>query len=415
MFPTHGEAMCKGGKMMDGKLKSPRSKRWRTIAIVLLVALAAAAGWGGYKIYPFVRAAPIAEAEAEAMMASYEKIASEIENRPAADREAFEKLGLQWKERLKAVEDRMTLFDKCPALPEGFSLETEPFLNEFSKLSAAVAGIVDDGFVWKQGFSFDAEIMNFLQARQWAYWEIASAYLDAKSDKLIEAMIRVNRVKNVVATMYETPVLIHMMMGVAIETIMYRGMAAIIPHLNEEELLQMADSFQDQPNITEAFKAAIKMEAVWVSNNLEHFKSASDPNDLSNMTNMEIPKPLRFLMLKFYTKFLLHRERNFYLALVRKTLAMIDSGEISKDPPWTEFNERRYNSLTALVMWPNYSKLFQRAEAVRTRRANFVKALRSEAALSIEDRQTERRYPFDDKSSLTIGPEIGCVKKDATP
>ncbi len=400
--------------MMDGKQKSSKSSRWRTIIIVLLVALAAAAAWSGYKIYPFVRAAPITEAEAEAMMASYNEIASEIENRPAADREAFEKLGLQWKERLKAVEDRTPQFDKCPALHEGFGLETEPFLIEFSKLSGAVAGIVDDGFVWKQEFSFDAEIMNFLQIRQWAYWEIASAYLDAKSDKSIEAMVKVNRVKNVVATMYETPILIHMMMGVAIESIMYQGMAAIIPHLNEEELSQMADSFQDQPNITEAFIAAIKMETVWVSNNLEQFKNKPDPDVVQQMTDINIPKPLRSLIVKAYSKFLLHRERNFYLALVRNTLAMVDSGEISEDPPWVEFNEGGYRSFTALVMWPNYSKLFQRAQAVRTRRTNFIKALRSEAALSVEDRLAERQYPFDDEGSLHIGPEIGCVKKDAT-
>ncbi len=394
--------------------KSPAESRFpqkRKILIPLFIVLIVVIGYGIYKVYPYLRATPISNTEAAAIIADCKAPAAEIQSRSGADREAVEKLFESWKDKFKAVEDETPDMDECPIVPDDFSYDTAPFLKEFGELSAEMAGIVDDGFVWKQEFNYDSDVMNFYQVRQWVKWELASAFLNAKSDQTPEVIAKITRVQNVIAALYDAPALIHLMIGVALEDFMYRGVAAAIPYLDSEELHQLADSFQKQADIKETFKTSLRLEAAWFVNTLEYLKTDKRALDmLTNTKESGIPQPVASAMHKFYKAFMLDREVNYYMGLLQKTLDQIDSGAISEDPPWSEYEKNGYKSLTCLLAWPNYRSLFERVLRAKTRREKLVAVLNAEAALSPEARQVERTYSYDDKNTLLIKANMGCVK-----
>jgi hypothetical protein len=382
----------------------------RIAALAIMAVLLIALAYGGYRLYPYVRPAPISDAEADALEASCEAIASEIENRPAADREALEKLMTQWKDKFEAVKERMPKFHGCPMLPQDFGPQTEPFLEEFYKFSDSVGEIVDDGFVLKQRFFNRSEILDFFPIRNWLYWEMGVAYLDAKSGKTQKAMIRINRIKGMAVSLYETPVMLNAMMGVAIEETMNLGVVAIIPHLHEEELKQLADSLQELPDAADLMKKALKTEYIWFIRHLDHMKSESFKDLVGYVKDFGLVS-LDYLVTSSYLKIMFRRETKFQLALVRDAFKMIDNGKLTELSPADELAKLGYRSFSGSEgMY--YQSLYNRPVRAEEKRKNIIQILRAEAALSAEERMKERTYSYDDERFIYISDKMGCIKKN---
>jgi hypothetical protein len=371
-----------------------RMTRAKKIGLALLAIVAAVVGYFGWYYFG---PPPMSRAEIDATIAELEAIASEIENRPTADREALEAI-------FKENESWLTADEVWPWRWDSESLSEPPAaylanLENLKRLNAALDAMLEDGLVLQQSMAVGTELSDFVQLRQIMRWETMQSVWGPDPVAALDRSLALS-LAYCDAGFFEAA-----MFGRAMVGYTYLGLMQTMPRLTVEQRAGFADRLERATLVIEAVAEGLRAEEaerlVLVSTfSLAHCRAWKDTPSYSVLWNV--------LTLDFIRQ----RERDWYAFYARGLLDEIGRwAAVGGASDWPQgdlcYFRRSLWGLSQgdgrMVMDPLSNVIARQART----RAAMIDALRRLNEEGVPAEETE--WPVGDGCKLVVSPASASV------
>lgn len=341
------------------------------------------------KSYAKEDSATLSQGEILAALGEYTKIAVKMDRRPKEDREALYRF-IKDLDKIFKNNKEIPMKEKCPCFDIEKLKNQKDFFNTFLPFEKQFQSILKNNVILQQPMERNSDIPNFLNVRMFAYWYLALAAVENEKDQSEKAMNKLTSMTEFRKGLGDTPQLLYVMIGLAIEEMTNKTALYLLPTFSIEDIKRFNNVIIALPDPRKKIIQAMKVEVVATVHSIQ-------PGLIRPLIKNETKKSPKKLKEK------LQKYLPWVISEITNLEKWLENGGQGAIPStWSESVSRK--------IWPDVSKLLRTTHKQYKHRLAVIAAMDAEMKRRGSSEVKDLELPYDEERVIGLMKNYGCIE-----